>query len=479
VNLVRIGILLVVVAALGFYIFQVDRPAQQAEEEKTKLVQVDESAITGLDLAFPDREISLRKADGAWRMTKPVDATADENTVKTMLSTLTGAKTTRTLDDVTDLAPFGLDKGDPTVTILTASGPQPAIVLGKNVATSPGKGYVKVGDAGKVAITAATVRSGLNKQPKDLRDKQILSFQDDQVQRVDIVSAGGPPVALVKKGPDAWVIEPGDLPADPTEARSYLSSLRSTRAVDFPPDAPPDVTGLSSPGLSVTLSLGPDGAQKQTLLLGNAMAPAAVPPQGQAQQKQIYAQRADQPTIYAVGDWAPRTLSKDANALRDKLVLGFSPDRIGSIVLERREGPGATLVHQADNSWKADGAGDQPTKEGVVTRLVDDLRDLRGSSIAAEPPPADLKPFGLDAPDLRITITDKDGNALGTVLASKHADKFFAMREGGPTVFEVRDYMFTRLDKKAPDFIGPNTPPPPPAPGGGPTGLPMGVPNDD
>lgn len=465
-KLARIAVLFVVVAALAVYIFQVDRPAQQAEAEKTKLVQVDDDAITGIDLAFPDREIALVKTNGAWRMTKPVDAPADDATVKAILTALSGAKVTRTLDDVgTDLAPFGLDKGDPTVTIHTAGGAQPVIVLGKNLTTSAGKSYVRVGDDGKVAITAATVKTAINKQPKDLRDKQILAFQDDQVTRIDIVSAGGPPVALVKKAPDAWVVEPGDQPADLTEVRSYLSSLRSTRAVDFPADVTPESTGLAQPGLAVTLSLGENGAAKQTLLLGNALS--------EGTQKQIYAQRADQPTIYAVGDWAPRTLTKDAGTLRDKIVLGFSADRIARIVLERKDGPGATLVRSADNVWKAENAGDQPTKEGVITRMVDDLRDLRGASIAAEPPPADLQPFGLDAPDLRITLVDKDGKPLGIVLASRKDDKFYAMREGGPTVFEVRDYMFNRLDKKGPEFVGPDTAPPAvPA-------EPMGIPNDE
>jgi hypothetical protein len=46
------------------------------------------------------------------------------------------------------------------------------------------------------------------------------------------------------------------------------------------------------------------------------------------------------------------------------------------------------------------------------------------------------------------------------------------MREGGPTVFETRDYMFTRLDKQARDFEQGATPttlssPSPPPPGGG------------
>jgi hypothetical protein len=50
------------------------------------------------------------------------------------------------------------------------------------------------------------------------------------------------------------------------------------------------------------------------------------------------------------------------------------------------------------------------------------------------------------------------------------------MRDGGPTVFETRDYMYTRLDKQARDFEQSTTPttappagvtaPAPPMPGG-------------
>ncbi|HEV7731072.1 MAG TPA: DUF4340 domain-containing protein [Candidatus Binatia bacterium] len=452
----RIAVLALLVAALGGYLYWVELPAARQEAEMTKLVSVDADAITGITLDFPDRQMVLVKTDGTWRLTKPVDAPADDAMVKTLVSALTGAQITRTLDEVpTDLASFGLDRGDPVVTLQTASGPLPPILLGKNLSIG-GKTYVRIGNDGKVALTASTLKVGLNKQTKDLRDKQILTFQDDQVLRIDIQAAQGAPIALVRKDKNApWRIEPGDLPADPTEVRSYLSSLRSTRAVDFPADVTPDTTGLATPGLSVTVTTSADGAQKQTLLVGNAFT--------EGTQKQLYAQRVDQPTIYAVGDWAPRTLAKDAAALRDKLVLAFSPESVGRVVLERREGAGATLVQSPGGKWKAENAGDQPTKEGVATRFLDDLRDLRGAAIAAEPA-GDLKPFGLDAPDLRITLLDRDSKPIGTALASQRDGKYFAMREGGTTVFEVRDYMFTRLDKKGPDFVGPDlAPAPPPA----------------
>jgi len=149
-------------------------------------------------------------------------------------------------------------------------------------------------------------------------------------------------------------------------------------------------------------------------------------------------------------------------------VLTFDSDRVGRVVIERKAGTGATLVRTPTGSWTLDGVDEKKVKGTAIQRFVDDLKDLKGSAIAAEPPPGDLVPFGLTAPGLRLTVTDKDGKPIGVVLAAKQDAKYFVMREGGPTVFETRDYMYTRLDKQARDFEQGTTPTTvAPAPGGG------------
>src|SRR5207302_345028 len=167
-------------------------------------------------------------------------------------------------------------------------------------------------------------------------------------------------VTLVRKDKEAWTVEPGDHPGDTTEVRSYLSSLRSTRAVDFPDDHPQDLGkyGLAAPRLTVTVATGTDGAASQALLVGGAST-------------------------------APRLAER---------------------------------------------------------------RDLRGADIAAEPA-KDLAAWGLDHPDLRITLTDKEGQPIGTVLAAKHDGKPYVTRAGSETVFEARDYMYARLDKPPKDLV--------------------------
>lgn len=446
-SLRRILALLVLVLALGTYLVVYELPKAERESRKEKLLGVDKDAITGVALVYPDREIELRRDDQGWRLVKPVDAAADDPIVQALLTALTGAEVQKSLEDLpADLAPFGLDRPSVTARVTLKDGSQsPPIAVGRNTAIG-GKTYVRKGEEPKLYLTAASLQFGLNKQAKDLRDKTLVSYQDDDVTRVDIAPADGPPVALVRKDRDAWTVEPGGQPADPTEVRSYLSSLRATRATDFAADAPTDLAqyGLTTPRLAITVTTSKEGSapQSKRLLFGGERT--------EGSQKQVYARRDDQPTVYALGDWTVKSLGKTAAQFRDKTVLGFEPVRVGRAALARRAGEGATVARAEGGGWKLEGAEGE-VRNDAVQRLLDDLRDLRGADIAAEPA-KNLADFGLDRPDLSIALLDKEGQPMGTVLLAKHGGKYYAMREGGQTVFEVRDYMYTRLDKQRADL---------------------------
>jgi hypothetical protein len=221
--------------------------------------------------------------------------------------------------------------------------------------------------------------------------------------------------------------------------------------VDFPDDAPADLAkyGLTAPRLTVRVTTGTDAdAHTSTLVFGGETTVNSA--------KQVYAKRGDAAPVYAVGDWAFRSLNKTTDELRDKSVLGFDPARVHQVEINRKDG-GAVALARTDGGWRVEGAGDRQPNEGAATRFLDDLRELRGSDVAAEPP-GDLARFGLDAPDLRIVLTDKDKQAIGTVLGAKKDGKYYVMRGDGPLVFEARDYMYNRLDKKTDDFLAPKTP---------------------
>jgi hypothetical protein len=451
VRLGRILVLAVLVAALGAYLYLYEVPQAQREAQKTKLLAFEPEAVTGVTLAYPDRTIELRRGDQGWRLTAPVDAPADEAAVTSLLRTLADAEVQKTLDTLPeDLTAFGLAEPSVTVRLTLKEGPTPPpVAVGKNTPIG-GRTYVRRGEERTLLLTSSSVQFGLKKQPNDLRNKQLLTFTDEDVTRIELVRAGGPGVVLTRAGSDekgqTWSVEPGGHAADATEVRSYLSSLRAARAADFPADAPSDLApyGLDEPRL--TVHLGTSGAGgRQTLLLGSETTKDT--------QKQVYAKRGDQPTVYAIGEWSFRSLDKSAGDFRDKSVLAFEPDRVGRIAIERKDGEGVTIARTEKDGWQVVGAEDGPPETDTVRRFLDDVKELRGASIAAEPPD-DLGAYGLDVPDLRIELVDRDEQPLGTILAARRDDKHYVMRGGGTTVFEAREYMYARLDKRRADFAG-------------------------
>jgi len=460
-------LLLVVLAALGAYLYWVELPHQKSQAEQKRLVVLDKDGVTGITLAYPDRTIALEKTpDGPWRLKQPIEADADETTVKNLVNAIADAQVTRSLDEVGDkLASYGLQPPEATVTLTMKDGSTlPALKIGKN--TQVGfSGYVQKGDDPKVYITNGALQSGMKKQVKDLRDKTVIAFDDPNVHKIELKGPNGNIVVERDADAEHWTMtSPSRHPADPSEMRALLASVRGIRADDFvSDDAGADLGpyGLRDPRLSVTVWLGKDQAQK-TLLIGGT--------HEEQQKKTLYAKRAERPTVYTIPEYALKNVDKDVGTLRDKTVLALDKEKAAKIALTRKDGAGFTLVKR-DGTWHLETPGEGTERGPSISRFVDDLAGLKGSEIVAEQNP-DLAKYGLDAPDLSLTIEDAGGAALGTMLASRGtADKAasdtdakaYATATGSGIVYGMKPFVYDRVAKKASDF---REPPATPVPSG-------------
>lgn len=452
VSWARVGILALLVAALGAYLYWVELPEAAREAEGTRVFPLEADDVTRVAIRFPDRTLELARTGEDWRLTAPLEADADDAQVKGVVASLTAAKIERTLEGGgSDLAPFGLGPDALRVELADAGGTTAVATIGR---TTPigAKTYVRSGEAGDVALTASNLRAAVDKQPADLRDKRLLDFADDAVTRVEIARPDGAPVVLDRKEPDAWTAAPGDHVADLTEVRSYLSSLRATRAVAFVDESPADLEryGLATPRLRISVSTGTD-APPAVLLVGGEYA--------EGESTRLYAKRDDRPNVVGLGEWSLRSLDKDVGAFRDKTVLGFDPERVGRFEIRRR-GDEPLVFERGDTGWTLSG-GDGAVDQATVTRYLTDLRELKGSSIVEEPA-ADPIGFGLGDPEVRVLLTDRDGAPIGEVVATKHEDGYYAMRVGAGVVYDLRDYVYARVNK-ARDAFAPLPPPAAPA----------------
>jgi hypothetical protein len=448
-------VLLLLLAGLGAYVYWVEMPAAEQETKKKTVFEFKPDDVTQVTLAYPDREIVLAKSGGQWRLTKPIDALADATTTGNLVNAIAECEAKKELTDASsDPAQYGLDKPFVTVTVQLGDKALPGLRVGKNTPVGFST-YVQRTDDNKVLLTASAFRAGMDKQVKDLRDKTIIAFDDKDVQKLQL-RADGKDLTLVQKD-GAWRIEqPDAYPADAAAVRNFLSSLRAMRALDFPADQPTDLAayGLDQPRLALTLTIGKDLTEKR-VLVGK-----------ENEKKEIYVQTSGQPTVYTVSEWVFRDLNKGASDFRDKTVLAFDQNSVAALDIVRSDGGRVKLTRGADKRWAAEGL-DGTLSDTAIAQYLTDLHELKGHDIAADAP-SDLAAFGLAAPQLTATLVGADGTALGAVLlGTREANgttEYTAMRRGGSTVFLVREYLFTRLNKQPSDFLAQPTPAPGSAP---------------
>jgi hypothetical protein len=450
-------LLLLVLAALGAYVYWVELPAEQRQEEAKRLLAFDQTRVSKVTLAYPDKAIALERKGLRWRMVVPVEADADDNTARSLVRAIADAQVTRTLEDVGDkLGAYGLETPLVTVTLELDDGTTlPPLKVGETT-TVGHSSYVQRGDDPNVYVTGGAFQGAVKKEAKDLRERALIQFDDQDVQRIEILRDAAPLVLERREGEpeeQAWAITaPAPYPADSAEVRSLLSGVRSLRAVDFvSDDAGADLApyGLAAPRLRLVLTIGKDRAQQSVLIGG---------PHQDEDKKQIYAKRGELPTVVALPDYSIRSLDKDVATLRDKTVLAFEKERAARMAVTRKDGAGFTLVKR-DDAWHIE----EPPGEGAervptIVRFVADVGGLKGSEIVAENG-VDLATYGLADPDLKVVVSDAEGAVLGTLLASRGPGPevdpdalAHAAPEGGAVVYGMKPFVYDRIDKKAADF---------------------------
>ncbi len=444
-------ILLLIAVGLGGYLYFVEVPKATEQARKKTLLEFKADDATAVTLAYPDRTIELQKSGDAWRIAKPLDTAADQTAARNLVNAIATCEVKKDLTNPEkDLATYGLDKPAVTIHVRLKDKELPAIEVGKNTPVGFST-YVSLGSDKTIRLVSSAFASGMDKKVKDLRDKTILAFNNDDVHQI-AVRGDGKNLLLTHQG-DAWRVEqPFAAPADDATVRTFLSSMRAMRAVDFPSDKPEELPtyGLDSPRLTITLHMA-KGNEEKTLLVG-----------GNTEKKDVYVKLASAPTVYTISEWVYRDLNKDAKDFRDKTVLHFEPAAVQGLEIKRADGSTTTLAQGADHKWQIKGQPTARTLPGVITQYIRDVNDLKGYDIAAEHP-ANLADFGLASPLLSITLSGAKDAKIGTVLLGRHdteakKTEYTAMAAGGDTVFLLRDYLFTRLDKPATAFVQQPTP---------------------
>ena len=432
-------------------------------EAKTALnLKADE--IAAINLKYPDREIVLeRKAGEPWMISKPVEVKADQTVANNLARAIADCQITKTVEEKSDnLAPFGLEKPQVIVTVTDTKGKtRPGLEVGKTTPVGF-SAYLKYTDKPAVMLTSSAFPSGMNKTLDQMRDRELMTFKMDDVRKFTIARDDGSELGIDRDGDNWKIVKPASYAADPTQVRQLLTTLGDSKVADFITDAPTNAAqyGLEKPHLAITVYLG-KGGEQQSLLLGFK--------QKESGKDGIYVRRGERAPIYTVAPWMMSSLDKSIFDLRDKTVLSFDPAKVETVNVNPNGKPQFT-IKRAGGKWDLTEKGaTSPADVPVVERFLDQIRDLKGNSIVIDPL-KNPEMFGMDEPDLVVTLLDKDGKPVGQLKLSKIEVKkpaatppetpsapgtrteYYATSSASTALFSTDDFLFSQLNKTPGEF---------------------------
>ena len=269
---------------------------------------------------------------------------------------------------------------------------------------------------------------------------KILSFQKDDISKLEIKRKSGEVIDLSRTGSENWKItSPKPLIADPDPISTIvyaLSPLETDRVIE---EKAGDLKmyGLAEPAVEVSAT-GKDG-KPQKLVVGDDL------PTGGSS----YAMLAGDSRVFLISNSAKTNFDKGLKDLRDKRLLPIDFNNVNKIEIVS---PKLDLAFSSNNGqWlmqiPKDVRGDTSKLEGVVEKL-------RLATMDPSAPDADMKKaassFSSGTPVATVKATDASGSQ--ELQVRKNKDDYYAKTTAMEGAFKVTKELGEAIDKNLDDF---------------------------
>ena len=376
------------------------------------VIAFDRRNVSGIDLDVNGDQIGVVADEpGKWRLVKPRPLRADTDLISEFLDKLEGAKAVEFVDDAPkSLQPYGLDKPS-KVTVWVGKDKDRAartLLVGRPVPEKKGVYVKREGEPG-VILTAEAVWTVFPKTVGAIRDKTVVSYASDKLAKIEITH-GRETLGLEKEGTGWRITAPEALRADSGAVTQILWKIRDLQALGFLSEGAAEVPRfLSKP--EVIVRLWETGAKEpKTLLLQSSNERRGGQPAALA------AVQGEGPVVLVAGK-ALTELTPSVAQLRDRTV--FPTFDLGDVKRARVSGGDKPLIVEksGETDWKQVEPARGATKDGRVANVLLALKSLKWKEIASKG--GDDAKFGVDRPELEVSVFKADGTEVGTLLVGK------------------------------------------------------------
>ncbi len=370
---------------------------RKPEEFRDKnLTDLATGEVTRLLLATPAGEMELQKTGERWEIVKPMKTAADTQKVNDLIARLTTARVEKFVaEDSADLKPYGLAEPRGSVTLF-GSGTPPApkvLQIGKAAGPEGAEVYVRFVPRAAVYTVPKALETVLQLTPDALRDRQLLRFDPDILDRITLEAPGAKTVLARQE--EKWTLASrNNSPADSAEVNRLLQALQGEQVARFVDNVASDLAkyGLDRPSLQLTLS---SFASENTAESQAGERPFAKVAFGRTEGDIVFARVADDPFIVAVRRAFVENIPADPLRWQETTIFKFKPEEIRRVSVKTdRE---IVLTRDDKGAWRSEAVEvNQSTTESLVNTLSN-LRAVRwaGATTAAH---------GFEQPLLTVTF---------------------------------------------------------------------------
>ncbi len=417
-----------VLAVLGGLIYWSNRHEKDAankppENEPPKILTIPEDQIKSLALIKKGETTLLeRTGAGKWEIVQPQKLATDPDAVSSLVSTVSSLSSDRLIEEKTgDLAQYGLTAPSLEVDVTQKNGKTQKLLLGDDTPTGGGV-FAKLASDPRVFTVASYVKSSLDKTPKDLRDKRLLTFDSDKLTRVELQSKGQA-IEFGKNNQNEWqILKPRPLRADGTQVDELVRKLKDAKMdTSTTDDEAKKAPAQFAAGARVGVATVSDASGNQQIEVHKD------------KDNNYWAKSSVVAGIYKIPSDVGEELGKDLDSFRNKKIFDFGFSDPNKIQI------GQIVYQKSGDKWMAgsrqmDGAG--------VQTLIDKLRDLSATKFLDS---------GAGTPVLEITVTSNDNKRVEKATISKQANLYYARRENEPSLYELDSKAVEDIQKAAAD----------------------------
>ena len=316
-----------------------------------KLTDLTIAQVSRVFLKTPAGEMDLQKKGDHWEIVKPLRARADDQKTNDLIAQITTARIQQFVaDDHGDLHPYGLAEPRGAITLFTQEDKQGQLLqIGSMPEKEKDQTYVRFASRGFVYTVPKKIDEILNTKPDDLRDRHLVRFDTNVLDRITIDASGKGKIVLARKGEEWTIANRKNAPANSGEVRRFVETLQNERVTKFVEDVASNLPkyGLDKPQLQLTFS---SFASENTAETKAGEQPFATVAFGKVEGDSVYARLADEPFVVAVRRGLLERVFTDPLQWQELSIFSYKPEQIHRLsVMTDKE---LSLERSENNQWR-------------------------------------------------------------------------------------------------------------------------------